>query len=174
MQKKSLWNRSYDAQPKIASTGPFFGTSTLFSLTPLVAFISELITQVPLLIKSQHIIICCKRIFKTTHEVQILLKNLQDVPQVANKVPNGILPDLMCTLYWGTLNLQNVILFHCPHVNVIEFMPIRKYSLPFTIFCEAHGCLTAFCANLLILKFTRISINVESLDRNSFMLVSKE
>jgi hypothetical protein len=113
-----------------ASTISFFGTSTLCSLTPLVAFVSELVTQVPLLIKSWHIIICCNRIFWTTHEVQILLKLLHDVPQVVNKVPNGALPDLMCRLYWDTPNLQNVILFHCPHIYLIEYMPIRKVQPP--------------------------------------------
>ena len=60
---------------KMPVQGHFLGTSTLCSLTPLVAFISELITQVQLLIKSQHIIICCNRIFKITHEIQILLKH---------------------------------------------------------------------------------------------------
>jgi hypothetical protein len=66
------------------------GTGALFTC---VLHVRAVITQSSVLIKSQHIIIYCSEIFRTTLEDQNLLQSLCDTLQLVNKRANGALCD---------------------------------------------------------------------------------
>jgi hypothetical protein len=88
-------------------------------------------------VKSQHIIIYCSGIFKSTLEFQIL-QHPQNMPWLVRL--QMVYCYVVCRLYQHIPSFEDVIWFHGICMNVTSLMPVRKYGFHHADFHEIHKC----------------------------------
>jgi hypothetical protein len=90
------------------------------------------------------------------------------------KTVDGVLHDALNTLYQDILYFQNVIWFHDTCINIISFTVIKKSTaVPALIFMRLSSTQQKeLCTDILYQIHPNWTINLESMDKYSFMPLS--